>query len=174
MRAANAAVDGPVPLLRGCAAAYLDLGTNRGLKIEELLEARAGGFLRLFPAAYRDAASRPCVIGAEPNPSHAAHLRTIEAAQRAAGHRVTILNAAISGANGEATFWSDLDEQAHEWGSSLLRWNRGMTPRNSSRVRTLSLDWLLRTHLLPAAPRYVVAKVDTLTLTLSLTLTLAP
>ena len=174
MRPGNAALDGPVPLLRGCAAAYLDLGTNRGLKIEELLEARAGGFLRLFPAAYRDDANRPCVIGAEPNPSHAAHLRTIEAAQRAAGHRVTILNAAISDANGEATFWSDLDEQAHEWGSSLLRWNRGMTPRNSSRVRTLSLDWLLRTHLLPAAPRYVVAKVDALTLTLTLTLTLAP
>ena len=176
MRPGNTALDGPVPLLRGCAAAYLDLGTNRGLKIEELLEARAGGFLRLFPAAYRGAASRPCVIGAEPNPSHAAHLRTIEAAQRAAGHRVTILNAAISDANGEATFWSDLDEQAHEWGSSLLRWNRGMTPRNSSRVRTLSLDWLLRKHLLPAAPRYVVAKVDTLTLTLTLilTLTLAP
>ena len=43
--AGNAALDGPVPLLRGCAAAYLDLGTNRGLKIEELLEARAGGFL---------------------------------------------------------------------------------------------------------------------------------
>ena len=29
MRLGNAALDGPVPLLRGCAAAYLDLGTNR-------------------------------------------------------------------------------------------------------------------------------------------------
>ena len=29
-----------VPLLRGCEAAYLDLGSNRGLKIEQLLEAR--------------------------------------------------------------------------------------------------------------------------------------
>ena len=160
MSLSNAALDGPVPLLRGCDAAYLDLGTNRGLKIEELLEARPGGFLRLFPPAYRGASNRPCALGAEPNPSHAAHLRTIEDAQRAAGRRVTILNAAISNANGEATFWSDLDEQAHEWGSSLLRWNRGMSPRNSSRVRTVSLDWLLRTHLLPAAPRFVVAKVD--------------
>ena len=149
MSLSNAGLDGPVPLLRGCDAAYLDLGTNRGLKIEELLEAQPGGFLRLFPPAYRGAANRPCALGAEPNPSHAAHLRTIEDAQRAAGRRVTILNAAISNANGEATFWSDLDEQAHEWGSSLLRWNRGMSPRNSSRVRTVSLDWLLRTHLLP-------------------------
>ena len=97
----NAGLDGPVPLLRGCDAAYLDLGTNRGLKIEELLEARPGGFLRLFPPAYRGAANRPCALGAEPNPSHAAHLRTIEATQRAAGRRVTILNAAISNANGE-------------------------------------------------------------------------
>ena len=84
----------------------------------------------------------------------------MEDTQRAAGRRVTILNVAISDVNGEATFWSDLDYQAHEWGSSLLRWNRGMSPGNSSRVRTVSLDWLLRTHLLPAAARYVVAKVD--------------
>ena len=39
--ARNEALDGPVPLLRGCDAAYLDLGSNRGLKIEQLLEARS-------------------------------------------------------------------------------------------------------------------------------------
>ena len=46
--ARNEALDGPVPLLRGCDAAYLDLGSNRGLKIEQLLEA-----LSLTPALSR-------------------------------------------------------------------------------------------------------------------------
>ena len=35
-----------------------------------------------------------------------------------------------------------------------------MEPKHSSRVRTVSLDWLLRRHVLPAAPRFVVAKLD--------------
>lgn len=154
----NATLSGP-PLFRGCSAAYLDIGVNRGVKIEELLAASTvqGSFARFFPAAEL---SRLCVVGFEPNPSHTPSLRALEARHRAAGRRVTILPAAISDRDGQATFWSDQDYRAGEWGSSLLRWQREMTPRHASTVRTVGLDWLLRAHVEAAAPAVVVAKID--------------
>lgn len=150
------ALDGP-PILANCSAAFLDFGANRGLKTQQLLNGDPSSFLRFFPADDRRAV---CALGAEPNPSHRPTLRAIEERQRAAGRRVTILDVAIASENGEATFWSDQDYQAHEWGASLLKWQREMEPKHSSRVRTVSLDWLLRRHVLPAAPRFVVAKLD--------------
>ena len=150
-----AVLSGP-PLFANCTSAYLDIGANRGLHVQRV--ANGASFARFFPvrAARRDV----CVVGIEPNPSHTASLRRIEAEERAAGRRVTILPVAVSDTNGEAVFWSDQDYQAGEWGSSLLRWQRKMTPRKSSRVATVSLDWLLQTHVLAAAPAHVVVKMD--------------
>ena len=74
--------------------------------------------------------ARPIVVGGRDGKVHAA------------------VNVAIASENGEATFWSDQDYQAHEWGASLLKWQREMEPKHSSRVRTVSLDWLLRRHVL--------------------------
>ena len=152
----DTALSGP-PLFRNCTSAYLDIGANKGVKIEEVLAGRHDSFARFFNPAGR---SQLCVVGFEPNPSHTAPLRAIESRHRAAGRRVTIIPAAISDSNGQATFWSDQDFKAGEWGSSLLRWQREMTPRHTSAVRTVALDWLMRTHVEAAAPRLVVVKLD--------------
>lgn len=154
--AANDVLSGP-PLFRNCTSAYLDIGSNKGVKIEELLAGRQDSFARFFRPAER---SKLCVVGFEPNPSHITSLRAIEARYRAAGRRVTIVPAAVSDSNGQATFWSDQDFKAGEWGSSLLRWQREMTPRHTSTVRTVALDWLMRTHVEAVAPHVVVVKID--------------
>ena len=101
-----------------CTHAYIDVGTNLGVQIRKVhqpklyppngatpLERRhfgqhAARVAARVQRAFGSDRCRVCSIGFEPNPAHAARLKTLQQRLRAAGFGVLILFAAASSADG--------------------------------------------------------------------------
>ena len=161
-------LDGP-PLFLGCNHSYIDMGTNEGRRFDILLEPekrpRQGvyGFYGQVPRR------ELCVVGFEPNPAHALKLSRAMEGWREKARVFHIFGAAISTTNSYAQFWSDGAKKQREWGASLLNYNPGKmlhvrragAAHNDSQVRTISLDWFLRNHVIAAGSQNrVLAKMD--------------
>ena len=165
--------DGP-PLFEGCTHSYLDMGTNEGRRFDILLEPEKRPRQGIYTFFGKQSRRELCVVGFEPNPSHAPKLSRQMPFWRSKARVFHIFGAAISGKNAEAPFWSDGARKQREWGASLLNYNpknmRGVQAHpesrsNRSHVQTISLDWFLRRHVIPAgsnakAPTRMLAKMD--------------
>ena len=154
------------PLLRGCRAAFLDLGSNTGGHISALYanasSSTQSGKRRspaesVFAAAFGPTRDDVCAVALEPSPSHAPRLRALAARLTAAARRFYLFHAAVAANNSAARFYSDSDDRHHEWAASL-------TPTRSTDgsegpsipVPTVSLDYLLR-QLFLGARRFIDA-----------------
>ena len=168
----TAPLRGPSPLLESCERVYLDFGTNIGFKLRELYDphvARVGTrrpstfFAPLNLTANFTSRSDVCALAFEPVPRNVVKCNhVVQTLRRRAliGPHVHFFPAAIGTADGTARFYVDDSPNniANNWGSSLLRWQRGMENRSRVDVPVVGLSTLLERHV-PAAAK-VVAKMD--------------
>ena len=121
----------------GCYNVYLDVGANIGVHTRFLFEpdlyplakAAKGVFDKEF-GEVRDNRDF-CSFGFEPNPSHVAHHRKMEAAYKAQGWRYKFIPAGVSDHEGNLTFYKTdtLAESKHnDWGFSIIKKSNNTTP----------------------------------------------
>ena len=141
--------------LSGCRFAYIDIGTNRGDRINDLYayNRHKKFYNGCFPLQVPR--SSVCAVGFEPNPVHFKRLQNLATGHRYLGHNVTILPFAISNETSSHRFYVDDMPQFHYWGSSLIKW-KGSSNR-THQVHTISLSSLLA--VLPPMQR-VCVKMD--------------
>ena len=108
--------DGP-PLFEGCTHSYLDMGTNEGRRFDILLEPEKRPRQGIYTFFGKQSRRELCVVGFEPNPSHAPKLSRQMPFWRSKARVFHIFGAAISGNNAEAPFWSDGAKKQREWGA---------------------------------------------------------
>ena len=121
-------------MLDGCYHVYLDVDSNIGIQVRKLFEPERypkAKILSIYDETFGNIdhrkkenhkkGKRICVVGFEPNPQHTKYLKNLEASYISCGFRVKFYTeAAVSGFNGKATFYSDENFKRFEWGGGLL------------------------------------------------------
>ena len=157
------------PELKDCLYLYIDVGTNIGVQIRKLFEPHRypqAAVLPIFNEHFgheRNKSSSLCAIGFEMNPRHTRRLQALEEHyNKNCGYKVQIFTEiAASVKDGEADFWTDGDEEHHEWGATtnFQALDTSKPNMRKHRVGSLDLSTFLLQALLPCA-KHVVMKLD--------------
>lgn len=121
--------DDSTPAADGCRYVFLDLGANMAMHDRFLFDPERYPkafyprmiFDEFFPES-RQSRSDVCAFAFEPNPIHVDHLKNLESAYSAKGHRLTVFNAGVGTSAGTLPFCHNnhsivRESQVHnEWG----------------------------------------------------------
>jgi hypothetical protein len=136
-----------------CEHIYLDIGTNIGVQIRKLFEPRLfpkASILPYFESFYGPASersSRVCAIGMEPNPKWTMKLSKLQSDYQEKGYNVIIFTETAANIhNKNMTFYTTPFDKTenHEWGSSLIAWDKRMIATTAGSISLSSLIQLIQ------------------------------
>jgi hypothetical protein len=136
-----------------CQHIYLDIGTNIGIQIQKLFEPHLfpnALILPYFDSFYGPALQRNshiCAIGMEPNPKWTTKLSKLQSDYQKKGYEVIIFTETAANIhNKNMTFYTTPFEKTenHEWGASLIPWNKKMIATTAGSISLSTLIQLIQ------------------------------
>ena len=149
-KVANTTTERTSRLGDGCYHVFMDVGANIGIHGRFLFEPHMYPLSKIsvpfFDYKYgKDRANEDyCVFAFEANPSHWPRLKNLSDAYAAVGWRLNYVQAAVSDQNGTMVFYHQgkNDLKNNEWGFSVKRLGRGVTPVHIPTIRLA--EWIQR------------------------------
>jgi hypothetical protein len=151
-----------------CQHIYLDVGTNIGIQLRKLYEPSLyprADILKHFESFYGPIENRNqvCAIGIEPNPKWTKSLSDLESYYQEKGFGIVIFTETAANVhNKNMTFYTEPYEkdENHEWGASLIPWNKKMIPTTSGSISLSTLIQLIQYRKGKTSNSTVFMKLD--------------